>query len=80
MVFFFLILIYIFFKNFLGLAFFLLIQMLTWHLKNVKYIYYYYFISHVNKQCIPFTTSAFSVTGLMIGTILKTIFENQGLT
>ena len=45
-----------------------------------KYIFYYYFISHVSKQCIPFATSAFSVTGLTIGTILKMIFENQGLS
>ena len=45
-----------------------------------KYIFYYYFISHVSKQCIPFPTLAFSVTGLTVGTILKTIFENQGLT
>ena len=29
---------------------------------------------------LPFATSAFSVTGLTVGTILKTIFENQGLT
>ena len=54
--------------------------MLTWRLKNVKYIFYYYFISHVSKQCTPFTTSAFSVTGLTVGTILKMIFENQELT
>ena len=39
-----------------------------------------YFISHVSKQCIPFATSAFSVTGLTVGTILKMIFENQGMT
>ena len=45
-----------------------------------KYICYYYFISHVSKQCIPFATSAFFVTGLMVGTILKTIFENHELT
>ena len=45
-----------------------------------KYIFYYYFISHVSKQCIPFATSAFSVTGLMVGAILKMTFENQGLT
>ena len=46
-----------------------------------KYIYfYYYFISHVSIQCIPFVTSAFSVIGLTVGTILKTIFENHGLT
>ena len=36
-----------------------------------------YFISHVNKQCIPFATLAFFVTGLTAGTILKTIFKNQ---
>ena len=43
-------------------------------------IIFYYFISHVNKQCILFATLAFSITGLTVGTILKTIFENQGLT
>ena len=39
-----------------------------------------YFISHINKQCIPFAISTFSVTGLTAWTILKTIFKNQGLT
>ena len=49
--------------------------------RTFKYIYiFYYFISHVSKQCIPFVTSAFSITGFMVGTILKMIFENQGLT
>ena len=51
--------------------------------RTFKYIYiffFYYFISHVSKQCIPFVTLAFSITGLMVGTILKMIFENQGLT
>ena len=35
------------------------------------------FISHVSKQCIPFATSAFSITKLTVWTILKTIFKNQ---
>ena len=49
--------------------------------RTFKYIYiFYYFISHVSKQCIPFVTLAFSITGLTVGTILKMIFENQGLT
>ena len=56
---------------------FLIQKMLTWHL-NIYF--YYYFISHISKQCISFATSAFSVTELTVGTILKTIFENQGLT
>ena len=43
-------------------------------------IIFYYFISHVNKQCILFATLAFSVTGLTAGTILKSIFKNQELT
>ena len=38
--------------------------------------FYYYFISYVSKQCILFPTLAFSVTGLTVGTILKTIFKN----
>ena len=42
--------------------------------------FYYYFISYVSKQCILFVTSGFSITGLTVETILKTIFENQGLT
>ena len=39
--------------------------------------FYYYFISHSSKQCIPFATLAFSVTGLIVGTILKTPMKNQ---
>ena len=41
-----------------------------------NFFFFCYFISHVSKQCILFATSAFSVTGLMVGTILKMIFEN----
>ena len=60
---------------------FLIQKMLTWHLKNVKYIFfYYYFISHVSKQCISFATLAFSITGLIAEIISKTIFKNQELT
>ena len=51
--------------------------MLTGHL-NI-YIFYY-FISHVSKQCISFATSTFSIIGLTVETILKMIFENQELT
>ena len=48
--------------------------------KMLNIFYYYYFISHVSKQYILFVTSTFSVTELTVGTILKTIFKNQGLT
>ena len=41
---------------------------------------FFFLISHVSKQCIPFATSTFSVTGLTVWTILKMIFENQGMT
>ena len=41
---------------------------------------FFFLISHVSKQCIPFANSAFSVIGLMVGTVLKMIFENQGMT
>ena len=48
---------------------------------NMTFKFFFcYFISHISKQCIPFATSAFSVTGLTVGTILKMIFENQGMT
>ena len=48
---------------------------------NMTFNFFFgYFISHISKQCIPFATSAFSVTGLMVGAILKMTFENQGLT
>ena len=43
-------------------------------------IFYYPRQYHVSKWDTPFATSAFSVTRLTAGTILKTIFENQGLT
>ena len=48
---------------------------------NMTFKFFFcYFISHISKQCIPFATSAFSVTELTVGTILKMIFENQGMT
>jgi len=44
---------------------------MTWH---ADVVFYYYFISHVSKQCIPFAMYAFSVTGLTAGIKIKTIF------
>ena len=71
------------FFNFLTWLF-LLIYMLTWDLKNAKSNFFNIILLPCQHllctQCILFVTSDFSVTGLMLGTILKMILKNQGLT
>ena len=49
-------------------------------ISGTRWVFNYYFNKSVRQLGPPFATLTFYVAGLTVGTILKTIFENHGLT